>query len=233
LDDRTKLIASKTILVNKAVKNIIKRHPNLGYLADDLRAAGKLGLLDGINKAESAGQSISDAALMKRIKGAIYDTVQELSDALPIPRSSKRLAAKNGQTIDPTFVDKLPADFDIEDRRAPSLMSQVSECCATTTEKAIVTMLGAGYNQRQIATRLQTDFRRVNEIIQTIKQRFDDDEDGIDEPYIPVPKGRDGKCRCGQLPARWNYGNDDRCEECYADDSQRWNGRSQRVRVTA
>jgi hypothetical protein len=92
-------------------------------------------------------------------------------------------------------------------------------------------MLGEGYNQRQIGTHLQTDPRRVSEMLQTIKQRVKNGEDGIDEEYVPVPKGRDGKCRCGEPVARWS--NAETCESCFGDDAQRFHGRSQRVRVTA
>ncbi len=229
--DRDKQIQ---LISNKARKSYLKQYPSLAHLRDDIKNAAVLGVVKAIDHLNRSGKPIDDAYLMKAAKRSISDTVNELGDQLPIPRSSKKLAERNGSQIDTTLVDRLPADFDIEDRRGPSLMSQVIECCANDTERTIVKMLDAEYNQRQIAKYLQVDFRRVSEIIQTIKQRFDNDEDGSDdEPYVRVRRVYDGKCHCG-APVESRYAIDDgRCENCMAIASQRFSGRSQRVRVSA
>ena len=213
------------ILANKAVSNFLKRYPSLGYLRKDLQSAAKLGLMDGINRCSD------DAALMKRIKGAISDTVQELSDGLPIPKSSKRLARKNGIEINPEFVDRLPAGFDIVDDRGSTLLTQVLECCRDDQERTIVRMLAGNWAQREIAEHLKLDFRRVSEAVAIIKRRFDDDEDGSDEPYTKTKQGTNGHCRCGQSVARWT--NATTCESCYAEDAQKFHGRSQRAKYVA
>lgn len=232
--DRDKLIVSKKVVANKAAKSYINQFPELGHLKSDLQSAAMLGVVKAVDHLLTQGKAIDDAYLMVAAQRAILTTVDELGDTLRVPRSSKKLAAKNGVKIDQTFVGSLPADYDcVDDRGGPSLMCQVNDACRTDTERTIVSMLSQGYTQRQIATHLQSDPRRISEQFQKIKQRVRNGEDGIDEEYIPVPKSPNGKCRCGKPPARWNYGNDDRCEDCYADDSFRFHGRSQRVKVLA
>lgn len=224
-----KLIVSKEVIVNRAVKTYLSRYPSLEHLRQDLKQSGTLGLIEGVQHLIAKNKPADDDAyLTKCVQNAILNAVQEIGNALPIPRSSKSLARKNGFKIAPTFVNPLPAAFDKADCGA-SLRSQLLECCSTDEEKQIVQLLGAGFSQQEIAKQLNRDFRRISETIQSLRKRFESDEDGTDsdEPYRPVNKGKNGKCRCGKPTARWS--NAERCENCEADDYHRFDGRSRRV----
>lgn len=225
---RDELIIAKRRLVGRMVAAYLKRHPRLTHLRADLRSAGMIGLIQGIDRLSDSIQD-ADKYLAKCILGALANCVAN-ENTIRIPARTRGRAKKAGRPIPSIFCRPLPEK--LVDSRLGDPLNAVLECCRDDRERLIIRMLAAGHTQQQVAASIRVNQSRISQILKAIEQRYVSDDPGSDElPATCARKiGPSTICGCGQ-PVR--FANENRCEDCWSLDQQRFHGRSQRVNTTA
>lgn len=221
--NREALIESKMPLVGRAVGSYLRRKPTFGYLRDDLHSAGTIGLVKALDRFTDA----PNAYIMRWILGAISDAVAS-EQTIEIPATSRRRAERQGKPIAPISVSRLTVD--LVDERSGDPLNSVLECCRDDRESQIVRLKAYGYTNREIANRMQLHESRISQLLSDIERRFDADEANSDEPFAATIRmaGTSTRCACG---AEVKFSNEDRCEDCWALDQQKYHGRSMRATI--
>lgn len=212
----------KEQLAGRAVKTYLRCNPTFGYLKDDLRSEAKLALIRCLRNGLA-----DDDKIVNSIYQALAAMIDREANTVRVPASTRREAKRKGKPIAPIQCVSLTED--IADERQDGLFNDILDSCRSEREREIVRMLAAGHTNEECAAKFGIHPGQLSRIIAEIERRCNSDV-GTDTPYeSPKGNGANGLCRCGAPAARWNYGNDDRCEDCWADDQQRYSGRSQSV----
>lgn len=225
--ERTQRILAKQPLIGRAVKTFLRKNPTFGYLKDDLRSEAQIALIKAIDHGHD-----DDSHIVRSILSHLSATIDLEANAIRIPASTRREAKRNGNELEPIKCESL-SEYHTDtlvDPRSHSI-TDVLECCKDAREREIVRMRAAGFKKLEIANTFGVHPGRITHILKQIEKRYGSDDDlSSDEPYIKVPQGTATHCRCGQ-PIEHRFCNEGRCEDCFAIDSQRFDGKSRRVNV--
>jgi RNA polymerase sigma factor (sigma-70 family) len=170
---RETLIETHIELVHSVVRGYLRKHPNLGYLKDDLLSAGQIGLVEAVDLIETSKPENIKGFLTIAIRRAVKDAVVN-EDSIKVPmrtRSRLRKQGKEGRVVNRVH------QMDMIARNDPSLelvdvMDAINAACKTQFEREVVKLRYEGNTMDEIARLYECAESHICRTLQAIYKRY-------------------------------------------------------------
>lgn len=169
-------IAEKHIpIVHNVVRAYLRRHPNLGYLKDDLISAGYVRLVEAVNDAETSSPDNFEGYLAGSVGYAVKAHAAENVNSVNVSSRTRHRRRVNGDEIEECTVNRVPLESlsaSDEGTEQVDLLDAIFAACSDDFERRIVELRMENHTLAEIGKKLECHDSTVSYRLKKIYARY-------------------------------------------------------------